>query len=71
VVIEVLVANWLECSLDVSKVDDHACLIVNLAGYMNRDAVGVTVQPGALVVGSHMRQAMSGLEGEFLEELHL
>ena len=62
--------DWLHGAAQIVEVLHPAKVTVDRAFHMDGHSVRVTVQPGALVSGGHMREAVRGLERELLEDLH-
>ena len=64
------VVGRLEGGLQLGEVHEPAEFLVDLAAHVQGDLEGVPVESRALVAGLDHRQAVSGLEREFLEDLH-
>ena len=64
------IENRLERCAHVSEVHHPAGVRIDRPRYMQLDTKGMSVQTRALVPRRHVRQAMSGFDGEGAEDLH-
>ena len=66
-----LIENGFDRGGEVREIHDPAGGLVHRPGDIYGHRVGMAVEACSFVAGRHVGQAVGGIEGEFLEDLHV